>query len=236
MNIRTARLAVCWLVLSGVVTHNAAAQPAKAPAAQRPAVKPATADAAGNVDLKRSRVYIRVDKVGLGHEHGVEGSLKSGDLKLGATKSAGSLVFDLLNFKADLPEARKYVGLEGEIEASDRRQVNQALRSQDILHVAKYPTATFTVRSSQAVTPPAGEAITQYELEGEFDLHGVRRPLKVIADVEQADGALHVRGKFTIKQSNFGIKPYTKFLGTVRVADELTIWGDLWWPATAISP
>jgi hypothetical protein len=224
-------------MLSGVITQNAAAQPAKAPAAQRPAAKPAaTAGAAGNVDLKRSRVFIRVDKVGLGHEHGVEGTLKSGDLKLGATKSAGTLVFDLLNFKADLPEARKYVGLEGEIEASDRRQVNQALRSQNILHVAKYPTATFTVTSSKAVTPPAGEAISQYELDGEFDLHGVRRPLKVVAEVEQVDGALHVRGKFNIKQSDFGITPYTKFLGTVRVADELTIWGDLWLPPSAVIP
>jgi polyisoprenoid-binding protein YceI len=198
----------------------AAAQPAQQPTA--------TKAVAGNVDLQRSRVYVRVGKVGLGHEHGVEGSLKSGDLKLGAADNAGTLVFDLLNFKADLPEARTYVGLEGEIAASDRRQINQTLRSRDILYVARYPTATFTVRSSKPVTPPAGEQVSRYELDGEFDLHGVRRPLKVLTTIEHAENALHVRGKFTIKQSDYGIKPYTKFLGTVRVADELTIWGDLW--------
>ena len=78
------------------------------------------------------------------------------------------------------------------------------------------------------MAPPAGEAITAYALDGEFDLHGVRRPLKVVATVERVENAVHVRGKFNIKQSDHGIKPYSKFLGTVRVADELTIWGDLW--------
>lgn len=226
MNARAARWANFLFLLAVLGSRTAAAPPSRPtqPAQQTTA----TASAAGNVDLQRSRVYVRVDKVGLGHEHGVEGSLKSGDLKLGAADNAGTLVFDLLNFKADLPEARTYVGLEGEIAASDRRQVNQTLRSREILHVARYPTATFTVRSSQAVAPPAGEQVSQYELVGEFDLHGVRRPLKVLATIEQADSALHVRGKFTIKQSDYGIKPYTKFLGTVRVADELTIWGDLW--------
>ena len=225
MNAQAARLAIYLLALSTLGPRIAAAQPAQP---VQPARQPAATAEGSNVDLKRSRIYVRVGKLGLGHEHGVEGTLKSGDLKLGAADNAGTLVFDLLNFKADLPEARAYVGLAGEIEASDRRQVNQALRSRDVLHVARYPTATFTVRSSQAVTPPAGQAISQYELEGEFDLHGVRRPLKVLATVEHAENALHVRGKFNIKQSDHGIKPYSKYLGTVRVADELTIWGDLW--------
>lgn len=226
MNARAARMANCLLLVAVLSSRTVAVPPARP---TQPARQPAaTAAVAGNVDLQRSRVYVRVGKIGLGHEHGVVGSLKSGDLKLGAADNAGALVFDLLNFKADLPEARTYVGLEGEIAASDRRQVNQSLRSREILHVARYPTATFTVQSSKPVTPPAGEAISQYELDGEFDLHGVRRPLKVLATIEHAENALHVRGKFTIKQSDFGIKPYTKFLGTVRVADELTIWGDLW--------
>ena len=225
MNAQAARLAIYLLALSTLGPRIAAAQPAQP---VQPARQPAATAEGSNVDLKRSRIYVRVGKLGLGHEHGVEGTLKSGDLNLGAADYAGTLVFDLLNFKADLPEARTYVGLEGEIEASDRRQVNQALRSRDVLHVARYPTATFTVRSSQAVAPPAGEAITAYALDGEFDLHGVRRPLKVVATVERVENTMHVRGKFNIKQSDHGIKPYSKYLGTVRVADELTIWGDLW--------
>jgi len=225
MNARAALLAICLLALSGVATRIAAAQPAKQPTA-------ATPDGS-NVDLKRSRVYVRVGKIGLGHEHGVEGQLKSGALKLGAAINAGTLVFDLTTFAADEPAARTYVGLDGEIEATDRQQVTQALRGREVLDVKKYPTATFTVRSSKAVSLPAGEPITAYELDGEFTLHGVRRPLQVLVNVEQVETAVHVRGKFVIKQSDYRIKPYTKFLGTVRVADELTIWGDLWLPDNA---
>ena len=36
------------------------------------------------VSLKRSRVYTFVGKTGLGHQHGIEGQLKSGSIQLGA--------------------------------------------------------------------------------------------------------------------------------------------------------
>ncbi|MGV2340918.1 MAG UNVERIFIED_CONTAM: hypothetical protein LVR18_45365 [Planctomycetaceae bacterium] len=40
-------------------------------------------DEQGNVDLQASRVYVFVGKTGLGHDHGVEGRLKSGQVTLG---------------------------------------------------------------------------------------------------------------------------------------------------------
>ena len=58
------------------------------------------------VDLKTSRVYILVDKLRLGHPHGVEGNLKSGKLKLDAKSDAGQLVFDMSTFAADTDSAR----------------------------------------------------------------------------------------------------------------------------------
>src|SRR5579859_6733718 len=54
----------------------------------------------GSVDLARSRVYVYVDKTGLGHEHGVEGKIKSGAIRLGARADAGSIDFDMTSFAA----------------------------------------------------------------------------------------------------------------------------------------
>ena len=65
-------------------------------------------------------------------------------------------------------------------------------------------------------------------LKGEFVLHGQSQPLTVEARVERKDGLSHLRGEFTILQSDFGITPYKAALGTVGVADELKIWGDIW--------
>lgn len=39
---------------------------------------------------------------------------------------------------------------------------------------------------------------------------------------------LHVRGRFAVLQTQYGIKPFSKGLGAIGVADELQIWGDLW--------
>jgi hypothetical protein len=58
----------------------------------------------------------------------------------------------------------------------------------------------------------------------------------MIVDVEQARGWLHVRGEFTIKQTSFGITPYSKAFGAIGVADRLRIHGDLWVaPSTSVS-
>ena len=39
---------------------------------------------------------------------------------------------------------------------------------------------------------------------------------------------MHLRGGFTLLQSQFGITPFTKAFGAVGVADELKVYGDLW--------
>ncbi len=49
----------------------------------------------------------------------------------------------------------------------------------------------------------------------------------MIVDAEMAKGWLHIRGSFNIKQTDYGIKPYSMALGAIGVADTLKIDGDL---------
>src|SRR5689334_2994228 len=67
----------------------------KKAAAKKPPLKP------GQIDVEKSRVYIRVGKKKLGHEHGVEGKIKSGSIDLTATKNPGEIEFDMASFLAD---------------------------------------------------------------------------------------------------------------------------------------
>jgi hypothetical protein len=46
--------------------------------------------------------------------------------------------------------------------------------------------------------------------------------------VDQVNGWWQLRGAFRIRQTDFGIQPYTKLLGAIGVADVLTIYGDLY--------
>lgn len=181
---------------------------------------------AGDVYLAGSRTYIHVQKTGLGHEHAVAGALKSGNIRFDTGK--GRLVFDMTSFTADTDAARQYLGLEGKSSASTQRQVTANMLGADVLDVGHFPEAIFDVGSIVAVQGNSARGLPQYALDGKFTLHGVTQPIRVVADLEEKNGWLHLRGGFKIRQTQYGIRPFTKALGTIGVADELTIWGDLW--------
>jgi len=191
-------------------------------AAQPPQVAPRA------VDLAASRVYVLVGKSGLvGHVHAVEGRLAAGQVTLGVREQAGVLVFDMRSFLADTPAARRMLGVQGDVDASTQEQTNANMLGPEVLDVTRHPTARFDIRSSlpaarqQPGKPPA------YDLVGTFTLHGATRPLTLVAEAEEGGAAVRLRGGFTIRQTDFGMKPYAKFGGMVGVADELKIWGDI---------
>jgi polyisoprenoid-binding protein YceI len=194
-----------------VASHQETAEPATQP---------------GQIDCQRTRIYVYVDKTGLGHEHGIEGRIKTGTLQLGAANDAGTIEFDMTSFVADTDRARKYVGLEGSTAESTRQQVEQNMLGKDVLNVAKHPTATWTISSAVQKKTKQGKPIV--ELKGEFTLRGKTRALTVFAFPASKDGQWNLRGDFTIRQTDFGMKPYTAALGTVGVGDQLKIFGDLW--------
>ena len=188
---------------------------------------PSVALAAGDVYLPSSHVWVLVGKTGFGHEHGVQGSLASGRLRLGATEDAGELVFDMTSFVADTEAARRRVGLEGASSDSAFRQVNANMRGPEVLHVDAYATAVYRVRSA-AAEPAAPGGPARYRLEGDLTLQKTTRPLSFVVEASPRNGWTFVTGSFKLRQSDYGIKPYVKAFGAVGVADELTISGDLW--------
>lgn len=190
-----------------------------------PAVR--AAEPNGDVDLAGSRVYAFVPKKGLGHDHAIEGTLSAGEVRLGAAEQAGRLVFDMRSFRADGPQARKLLRLAGETDAGTRKQVDDNMLGPAVLDVARHPTATFEIRSALPSAKPAAAGKTAWDLTGAFTLHGVTRPLSVRAEAEAAGPVDRLWGSFTIKQTDFGIKPFSKLGGVVGIADELTIYGDI---------
>ena|SRR5436190_657007 len=203
--------------------EKAAGKPAGKPAA-KPSLKP------GQIDLEKSRVYVYVGKKGFGHAHGVEGNIKSGSINAkgyAAAEISGEIVFDTSSFSADTDEARKQVDLKGSIAESTREQVTETMNGPDVLDVEKFPTATFKFKSTGGRFGSKGGP--SYTLEGDLTLHGHTRPLKIVVEqTREDDGRMSYRGNFTILQSDYGIKPYKAALGSVGVADELKIWGDIW--------
>lgn len=182
----------------------------------------------GQIDVEHSRIYVFVDKSGLGHQHAVEAKLASGMLNLGASENAGKIIFDMTSFDADTDRARRYLGLQGSTDQSTREAVNENMRGADILNVSAFPTASFEVLTATSTGKTTKNGYPVFVLEGQFALHDRKRPVKILAEVTQVNGWLHIRGSFSFKQTDFGIKPYSKAFGAIGVADELRVYGDLY--------
>jgi polyisoprenoid-binding protein YceI len=194
------------------------------------AAEPADGEVApGNVDVEESRIYVRVGKRRLGHEHGVEGLVKSGTIHLDQREGAGELVFDMASLSADTDAARKYVGLESTVDDDEKKDVTATMQGKGVLNTAEYPTATFTINSAALVVEKTDKGESQYQLDGELTLRDKTNALKVVAAaVEEKDGKVRLQGEFRIKQTDYGIQPYRAVGGLVAVADELRIFGDIW--------
>ena len=67
----------------------------------------------------------------------------------------------------------------------------------------------------------------QSTLSGTLTLGGVEKPLVVIAKVREEGGMLRVSGTQKVAMSDFGLKPPTLMMGTLKVGNEVTVGFDL---------
>ena len=75
--------------------------------------------------------------------------------------------------------------------------------------------ATASFASTRVIPSPAGGAI-----EGTLALHGTSRPVRLQV-ISPAPG--RYRGTAHVRQSDFGITPYSGFFGALKLRDEVTV-------------
>lgn len=100
----------------------------------------------------------------------------------------------------------------------DKRKIEKTM-ADDVLDVRRHGEAVFRGRASAA-----GDG---FQLTGELTLHGRARP--VTATARPADGRQTV--ELTLHQPDFGIKPYSAMLGTLKVRADLRVRVSVPWPA-----
>lgn len=112
------------------------------------------------------------------------------------------------------------------------------MRGPQYLDTAKFPVAVFTLLGVKTAKRDltAGEGAVEVTLEGEFELHGVAKPVKIdgharyvpltkatkpLAKMGVTGDALHFRGEFEIKLADHGIV-VPRFLA-VKIADAVLV-------------
>ena len=104
----------------------------------------------------------------------------------------------------------------------DRAAVAASMKGPEQLDVQQHPHIRF---ASTSVTPRSDGALI---VEGHLTLRGRTRTVRLpVTVVEQPDGSVRGRGTLSFKVSDFGIEPYSAFLGAVKVKDEVKLHLDL---------
>ena len=92
------------------------------------------------------------------------------------------------------------------------------------LKAAENPTITYKVSSYELATI---EGVQQATLTGTLNLGGVEKSLVVVAKAKEEGGMLRVMGTQKIDMTQFGLKPPTLMMGTLKVGNEVTVGFDL---------
>jgi polyisoprenoid-binding protein YceI len=102
----------------------------------------------------------------------------------------------------------------------DRADIKSDLQSK-ILDSDHYPRIAYQAREWQLLSEDPNHL--RATLSGELELRGKRSPLELEVDLQRVNGAIRVKATGAIVQSRWGIKPYTAFLGALKVADPIQI-------------
>jgi polyisoprenoid-binding protein YceI len=202
--------------------------PTPAPAPVQPAPVPERPETKGatlyTVDPEASDVNILVYRGGvmarLGHNHVVTPKSLRGGVSLhpDAAKSTFELSFPVAELVVDDPQARQAAGADfsGDIPPKDRDGTRKNMLREEVLDAEHFPTVQ--LQSIKMSGPLQSARIATL-----ITIRNVSREVEVPAQIAQAANQLTASGQFDIKQTDFGIKPFSIGLGALEVVDQMTI-------------
>jgi polyisoprenoid-binding protein YceI len=144
-----------------------------------------------------------------GHDLTIEVSAWSGELTVADDGQPTELSVTL-----DLNSLVVREGTGGVKPLTDRDRREIAVTTRKVLGVDRHPEATF--KASGFEPNPSGGGFIQ----GTLTLGGISRPLKLHV-AKTGPGSFHATA--SVRQSEFGIKPYTAFLGALKVSDAVGV-------------
>lgn len=103
----------------------------------------------------------------------------------------------------------------------DKRKIEKNL-AEDVLDSRRYPEIRF--RSTSVA--PAGDG---YAIAGELVLHGKTRTIEATSRKTERGQLVEI----TLHQPDYGIKPFSAMLGTLKIKPDVRVRVTLPWPATA---
>jgi polyisoprenoid-binding protein YceI len=172
----------------------------------------ALADGIYRLTPESGRLLVKTGRTGMGkragHDLVIEATRWQADVTVDAATPENSTAS--VEVDVDSLEVREGLGGVKPLTEKDRADITNTLR--DILDGATHPTIRFhSTRVAGSV-----ESLT---VEGNLVIRGETQPVTVSAEVTGD----RVRGSTTVTQTRWGIKPYSAFLGALKLADEVGV-------------
>lgn len=108
----------------------------------------------------------------------------------------------------------------GDINDKDRNEINRRMHD-EVLESDGYPEITYECAKLSA--SQTGEGQYWVALNGELSMHGVTRSQPISARVTVNGDTLQAAGDFSVRQSDYEIKPVSAAGGTVKLKDEIKL-------------
>ncbi|NYE59697.1 polyisoprenoid-binding protein YceI [Duganella sp. 1224] len=204
---------------SAPATAPAAKAPAAAPSAPRP-VTPAAPDAGPllRIDSAQSLIVATVRRGGilarLGHDHVVASHAISGTVS--PSRNRADFTFRLDQMNIDEADLRRAAGLEKQPSADAIEGTRHNMLTK-VLDADRYPVVTVHAERLAAGQP----------LQVGITLHGVTRTLAIPVALREANGVINVQGTVNLKQTDFGLTPFSVMGGAMSVQDQMELRFDL---------
>jgi polyisoprenoid-binding protein YceI len=213
--------AVCTLAACSQLPPPATAPTAPMAAPVAAAALPAPPAYAGpqlGIDSASSLIVATVRRGGvlarLGHDHVVASHAISGSVAPQANRA--DFTFRLDEMKIDEPDLRRIAGLEKQPSADAIEGTRHNMLTK-VLDAERYP----------LVHVQAGRGAPGQPLQVAITLHGVTRQLAIPAELREENGVLTVQGTVRLKQTDFGLTPFSVMAGALAVEDEMELRFDI---------
>lgn len=163
------------------------------------------------------RVYREGSLASLGHDHVVSGRSVHGYALVPRDRSPARVDVYLRvdSLLVDAPGAAAAAGSAGNLSAEDIDATRRHML-EDVLESARYPFILI-----HGICPRGAPDCST--LDARITLHGVTRALEIPIGIESGGDRLLVRGRFSVRHSDFGMTPYSILGGALRVKDRIDV-------------
>ncbi|QQS45993.1 MAG: YceI family protein [Acidobacteriota bacterium] len=165
-----------------------------------------------------SSLWVYVEKAGLfsvfAHNHEIGVKSWSGSVTVPQAGASGAAA----QFEVD---ARSLVVLDKNVSDKDRSEISNSMHK-DVLESERHGKISFHSASISNLRP-SGKDEYSFTLNGDLMLHGVTKRIAVPLTATITATEIRAKGKYRLKQTDYGIKPYSAAGGTVKVRNEVTV-------------